>query len=71
MLAHKIIEVGGPDKAGKGVGRGKTDRKPTDIELMAFHGNNFTFWTEVCHSLNLSHVQALVAFVFSLCVWNS
>ena len=64
MLAHKIQDVGGPDKTGKGVGRGKAERKPTDIELMAFHGNNFAFWTEICNSLCLSHVQALIAFVF-------
>ena len=61
MLAHKIIEVGGPDKSGYGPGRGKTERKPTDLESMTFHGNNFTFWTEICHSFCLKCVHALVS----------
>ena len=61
MLAHKLIDVGGPDKTGCGPGRGKTDRKPTDLELMSFHGNSFTIWTEICHSLCLKSVYALIS----------
>ena len=61
LLGPKRQEVGGPgDSPGPGRGNGKGDRKDTDIETLAFHGNSRDFWSEICHSFCLRCEFALM-----------